>query len=416
MLKKVNFKILNVVLVLLLVLETVLGVFLYLKLKNTPTYNSELTSYLTNNYSQDPTQILDTDKYDVFFTGETHSTKKNFEVMMKMIKSLSEKTNLKYLLVEDSTSNSILINDYLQSGDISKLNMVFKNFKGTFANNKELYQYYQDLYEFNKSLPSDKKLTYIGIDIEHQPSVAVNYLESLFTGKTIPEKVNEFFNYWYNSDDGITEAKTLLEQAYKDIEDFPQNYETILGNDFWHFKFVLKNLLTTAECELFRSDNLKWSTIRENAMISNFYEVYNHYPKGKFYGQWGMEHASLSTFKDNFYKENDPRLAATLYRSTDSPVKGRVCSMGILYLNSLSMNRDDANKPDSINEPSNKNNVIDSLKVFDKSNINFFKLDSENSPFSKDLYFMDKSVKGVTTDYSQYAVLVNDSGPCTMLD
>lgn len=152
-------------------------------------------------------------------------------------------------------------------------------------------------------------------------------------------------------------------------------------------------------------------------MKENFYEIYNHFPKGKYYGQWGLEHAYLSNLKTNHYPGDKPRLATFLNSDENSPVKNKVCSMAILYFDSFQTNlRGD--EPEKVsNLSSNNYGEIDSLKLFAQDNIQFFKLDSEGSPFSEKLYFIpeNSSKSGVTTDYFKNIIVVKSSSEYTKI-
>ena len=151
----------------LILLETIVIVvgliYYFVDIKDKPTYNPELVTYLLNNGSKN--LDVDYDKYDLFVSGECHATQKNFDVQMSLIKNLSENSDLKYIVAESGMGNAICINNYLHTGDISKLNVVFESLKGTSARNNESYEFYKKLYEFNKNLPEDKKIVYLGMDI-----------------------------------------------------------------------------------------------------------------------------------------------------------------------------------------------------------------------------------------------------------
>ncbi len=187
-------------------------------------------------------------------------------------------------------------------------------------------------------------------------------------------------------------------------------YSNKLGQEFWIFKYLIRNTLNTYKYEIVSNDYLQQSSVRERTMIENFYEIYNHYPKGKYYGQWGLEHTYLSNVKINFHPENEPRLATALNSNEHSPVKDKVCSMTIVYFDSFNMNRD-GREPQSIDiRISNDKNEMDSLKLFAQDNIQFFNLEAENSPFSKELYLLKDNLtkSGVTTDYFKNLIVVKN--------
>ena len=188
--KEPIYQIIIGVLILIQLVEIVFGVNYYFKSNDKPTYNQELVTYLLNNYSS-KSDILDTNKYELFVSGETHATQKNFDIQMDIIKNLSQNSDLKYIITEESMANAFLINKYLQTGKISNLDVVFKELKGTFAGNNEFYKFCQDIYEFNETIPNDKKLTYLGVDIEHQLNNAIGILYDIVLRNDVYENIKE---------------------------------------------------------------------------------------------------------------------------------------------------------------------------------------------------------------------------------
>ena len=179
------------ILILLETIAIVAGlIYYFVCIKDRPTYSPELVTYLLNNGSKN--LDVDYDKYDLFVSGEWHATQKNFDVQMSIIKNLSENSDLKYIIAEDSMGNAMCINNYLHTGDISKLDVVFESLKGTFAGNNESYEFYKKLYEFNKNLPENKKITYLGMDIEHQTNISVGCLWDIALRNSISEKLEKF--------------------------------------------------------------------------------------------------------------------------------------------------------------------------------------------------------------------------------
>ena len=106
-------------------------------------------------------------------------------------------------------ANALMINDYIQTGDESKLDVVFSNVKGTYLNNKEQYEFYRWLREFNGSLPENKKLTYLGWNIEHQYETTIQYLRTLIQGKNIPKSAEDFIKNFKSENVKSNTASTL---------------------------------------------------------------------------------------------------------------------------------------------------------------------------------------------------------------
>ncbi len=380
-----------------------------------PIYNQELTAYLSDNcYDTAPTES-DLEKYELFISGEYHATQRNHKVQKNIIKNLCEKTDLRYIISEDTMANALLINDYIQTGDKSKLDIIFSNVNGTYLNNKEQYEFYRWLYEFNKSLPENKKLTYLGWDIEHQYKTTIYYLKNLIKGKNIPETTKSFIKNFEaeNVKANIPNILLSLEKVCADIESSPSSYD--LGENSWVFKYLMENLLNTFKCKSITGNFQLWANARENAVISNFYKIYDHYSgnhKIKFYGEWGLYHCFLNN-------DDTIRLAKSLNNNEDSPFKNKVCSMAHVYFDSFGMKRNGGSyQLDNSDFFRNENKDLDLLRNFANDNkIKFLKLDNTDSPFSKKMYYFNDELKnGVTTDCFKYLVLIKGSKPCTKLN
>lgn len=143
-----------------------------------PTNEEQIIHYLQKNYSainlEDENEfedlaIMDSDikGKEIIFTAEVHGSKANKELNMKFLKYFKEKNNFKYYLYETPYSDAYFINKYLETGDIKILEEIYKPLKGTLAWNKDSYNYWKRLYEYNKTLPKRKKIQVIGVDIEH---------------------------------------------------------------------------------------------------------------------------------------------------------------------------------------------------------------------------------------------------------
>lgn len=325
---------------------------------------------------------------------------------------MCEKIDLRYIIAEDTMANALMINDYIQTGDESKLDVVFSNVKGTYLNNKEQYEFYRWLREFNGSLPENKKLTYLGWNIEHQYETTIQYLRTLIQGKNIPKSAEDFIKNFKSENVKSNTASTLasLQEICNDIENSPHICNS--GEDFWTFKYLMENLLNTFECGNIKNDMELWAATRENAVISNFYKIYDHYisdHKVKFYGEWGLYHCILNT-------DNGARLAKFLNNNEDSPFKDKVCSMANVYFDSFGMETNgDSYALDNSDFFKNENNELDLLRSFASDDkIKFLKLDNIDSPFSKKMYYFQDDLKnGVTTDCFKYLILIKSSKPCT---
>lgn len=347
--------------------------------------------------------ILDDDisRSSVILTGEAHAVKDNYILRLALIKYLNQKFDVKYLLTEIGYSSSCYINQYLESGDESKLKIVYLYLAGTESFSKEDYNFWVDLRKYNLTVPENKRIKVIGIDIEHQTNSALKYLIDIIPSEDPPEKIRSAIANLKKS----KQHEYILEDAIKELQsDIAANsslYSSYLGNNYFDFTIIADNIVSSINA--YHADNANFIKVREPFIYSNFRRIYSHLPEGKFFGEFGMEHVYQKTC--NSYMGAQERFAMYL-NSSDSPVKGKVLSIAYGYENCSFMdvrNNYCQNKCDSLIKD------IDILNKYSKSDLTIFKLNGNNSPFNKKLYFVEGAKDGHTTDYFKYIILIKNS-------
>ena len=186
--------------------------------------NKELKMYLEKNHSaicpEDESMkdlsIMDDDlkNSEIFLTGENHGVKANIELRIKFLRYYKERTNFKYYLCELPYSMTYFLNKYLETKDEDILKNIYEPLKGTDAWNKDEYDYWGYLYEFNKKLPEDDRITLIGPDIEHQPQNAIRFMKYCLDKKHVSGTINDYVEEFLDKDDIADEE---LEDFYKRI-------------------------------------------------------------------------------------------------------------------------------------------------------------------------------------------------------
>lgn len=133
-------------------------------------------------------------------------------------------------------------------------------------------------------------------------------------------------------------------------------------------------------------------------MMSNFSFWLEQMPEEKFFGQFGMEHVYQSACDTAYWSEEYNRFAMRL-NEENSPVRGKVCSIGYLYV--------DQNDTGSYNDR-------------DYMRMNWFEdwygqdvmiaLDDKGSPFDEGEYlFFEKAEGKATIDYLQKLLILSGS-------
>lgn len=380
----------------------------------------EVKEYLKNNFTEiniekenefQDLAILNDDLKDkeIFFTGENHGIKVNELLDMKFLRLFKEKVDFKYYLCELSYSDAYFLNKYLESGDIKILENIYKPLKGTFAWNKESYDHWKKVYEFNKTLPQDRKIQVVGVDIEHQIQNALRYMTTILPNKEVPNeiasKINELNDRW-NSLENIKEninPKELVdfsEGLKKDLQKKEGIYKNYLGENYFGFKLVNDNILYTNEA--YSVNDKEFNKVRDKRIYENFKKVYDNLPKGKYYGQWGLNHI--------FQKDQaGVKWAAAAMNEKGSSLENKVLSIAYIYENCKFMNKTSDRNYSVADINTNNSNVFNDITTKDCA---MFKLNGKDSPFSQNLIWITSDYipkNGVTTDFYQYLILVKNS-------
>ncbi len=374
--------------------------------------------YLLENYnnlqieSQDQHQldILNDDLHrnDIILIGEVHGIKVNSELQMLFLKYFKEKIDIRYILAENSYSNTFFINKYLETGDDDYLSIVYHSCIGTYAWTKESYNFWKNMYEYNKGFNEDEKIKVVGVDIEHNPVTSYYYNIEVLPDTDPPkeiekmiEGVQDIFNYKPVIN---TEFFRLLE---KSIEENEQLYMEYLKEDFIGFTLVNKNVINKYEAYRKKGCKVEWNSTRDKMMYDNFLVLNNVLPKGKYFGQWGLNHVFQM-------EESEVNWFASMLNSDSSQFKNKILSIVLSYDNCERMEI-------GVSKPNQKISFV-YFPVFKEVNdqvggdINIYKLNGKNSPFRKekmiDFYTGAKRDEHIN-EYFQYLVMIRDSKATT---
>ncbi len=388
-------------------------------LEQSPEKRKIMQEYLKENYSsidlEDESEfkdlaIMDSDieGKEIFFTAELHGTKANEQLNTKLLKYFKEKSDFKYYLCELSYSDTYFINKYLDTGDIKILEEIYKPLKGTFAWNKDGYNHWKKLYEYNNTLPKESRIEVIGVDIEHQPINAYRFLVDILPEKKAPEeieavidKIKSTFNDLDKFDETFAQCSKELQNDIKEKESI---YKEYFGEKFTSFNLVNLNVLNQIEAYKHKDDHVDWDNTRDKMIYENFQTLQKELPKGKYYGQWGLNH----TFQS---KEKDKMWFAAYLNSDDSIFKDKILT--VIY------NYDNCEKMDILENGRYATHkfavVYPQIKETNdllEGNLNIYKLTGENTPFSETPMFNSidgKELEASMLDFFQYIVCVRDS-------
>lgn len=381
---------------------------------------------------------------DVFLTGETHALVVNKKLQLQFIKYLNKEAGVRNILLENSYGFGEMINNYLDTGEEEILVKLYELCLSPVVvlNNEEL-SFWRNVYSYNKKLDKNKKLNFVGIDLENNVFVTIAYLISMLHDGDIPKKIKDNIlslrkleelaeknkkwqekNGFENMLDGniVTEIDEVLRNLDKDMEIYNNIYKLYLGENYFSFNYSVKNRIRTIEfydTNNQRQDKDEQYIERDQIIYDNFIALYNNLPKGKYYGQFGSAHI----FQKSFVYHS--KLVGSTYYSSigeilnnpNSPVKNKVISIKYFYVDSVGYDSPAKNTVE-INDLSQEGKEL--FSPFMKSDdVVLFRLIGGNSPFENKLIWLDnlktkEPEGGITTDYYQYLILIKNSYPISL--
>ena len=276
---------------------------------------------------------------DIFLTGEVHGVAANSVLKLDFFKYFKETTDFKYYLCETSHSCAYFINQYLETGDKIYLDNVYRRASITYQGSKENYDFWLEVYEYNKALNENQKINVVGIDIEHDYITSFRFLTTILPDKEIPDEIKA-------SIDLVLETKELLESSFQNDYKAPKNskiilddidvnrtvYMDYLGEDFIYFELVLENVLNGKEAYKHNGDMTAWNNVRDAMIYDNFVKLDNFLPKGKYFGQWGLPHVYQ-------HKDKDIMWFGAYLNSEGSKYQDKVFSIAFNYLDCEAMDK-----------------------------------------------------------------------------
>lgn len=378
-------------------------------------FDISIDRYLKNNHSS--INLDDSDDFygmdiikdgiknkKVIFTGEIHAIDKDNEFKLKMLKYLQKEIGLKYYLDESGYSNAYFLNKYLDTGDENILKKVFLYTEGTMGCNKDDYNFYKEIYKLNQGLKLEDRIKIIGIDIEHTNMTSYDYIIDVIEDRNLVSDelkiVLDDLSESQGDKNRLVNLKKSIDILMIDVDKNKKLYKEIFKDEFWGFEIVLENIRSMCR---FYSDDLNFTSIREDQIYKNFLRVDEVLEDAKYFGQWGAYHVMQDSFIDKYSNgEYANYFAAKLNKQKE--FEGRVISMVYGYYN-------EKNNMNYMEMAIDKG-LFNEYLISDENCI-VFKLDGMKSPFKKKLLWpfvidIDEKEGSVTTDYIQYVVLIKN--------
>ncbi|KAA0546380.1 erythromycin esterase family protein [Bacillus sp. BGMRC 2118] len=368
------------------------------------------------NYSDLDLLKSDIQDYSVFLTGEYHAVQLNYPIQKKLLWYLNQEADVTYYLAELPYSIGLLYNEYLETGNEEILDYVQTESKKTANGVVEQYEFVKDIYQYNQNVTKEKQIRFLAIDSDISMNIGFTALSLLMKGKEASSDLHEILSKMdshiqpglFFREQATPEVRNYLEELIQSVETQRDAYETMLGTEFQKFEFIVYNMKQGTELiDANNRSNAEFNVIREGVFKKNFSYWIDQLPENsKFFGEWGREHIYLSELKTQNYTEQIPHLAQILNEEIDQ-TRGNVLSIGYAYNNSETL---DNQSGESYKFKDDLSNITMLTEHAQSESVTLFKLDSHDSPFHKNTFFLqNRSLKEGTTHYFQYIILIQNS-------
>jgi len=273
--------------------------------------------------------LIDTRGKRIFLLGESHGIAINEDLDLALLRYLHRNAGVRVYFSEMSHAQACLLNRYLETGDEDLLDFVFVEFRNTSLWTREHREFIHKFRAWNTSLDRRDRVRIAGVDVEHQPRIAMRFLADsvLEAGHTVPRAIKTTLSRLNDLRDGPSEtARQFAAELVSSIQRNRADYSAFLGDRLLDFEIVATNLQKSDEFYGNR-DRSKAGAIRDRAMYETFRKLYPRFAGETCYGRWGADHIIQRPFQ-----KHQP-FAAMLNRP-ESPVAGQIISIQAIYQHS----------------------------------------------------------------------------------
>lgn len=277
------------------------------------------------------------DFYDnnIFVIGEIHLRQENTIPFMALIRYLNKSCNVRKIVLEEGFSRAKIVNEYINSGDSLLLKFLSRyGFKPD-------VEFYVSLWQYNKNLPADKKLSIYSADFDEWGELAfvIEYLRILTPNKVPPDslkkivdylRIKEKYNYFT-----YRENETYLSKIEASIEQNQTEYEKYYGENYplfieairrWNFSKQFFNYNPNKGY-----DSLMFFK-RENQIANNIRDVLNKAKNEKIMAIFGFAHIGNDIALAN-KEPNAKTFVHYLENDSTRRSKLKVASISFIYNN-----------------------------------------------------------------------------------
>ena len=234
-----------------------------------------------------------------------HNIKMVPRATMKVLKLLHKTANVRILAIEQGASAAYMINNYLSSGDTTLLRQIARN---TMFWGKENWEFFEDLRQFNLSLPEEDKVIVRSIDIEYKMESAIFVINQLIGDKEIPKSLQSTIGtfkmlfddtrahreqyqglsvmYYYDRE----VVETLILTTINEMERKSEDYTQFFGDDFVQFATMILDMDDGLTFDYTNpNNNYKF---RDRLIYKKFTSLAEEFPDKGILCVIGMRHAT----------------------------------------------------------------------------------------------------------------------------
>lgn len=366
---------------------------------------------------------LENDTSQIILLGENHGFKEPQNIDYIFLKYLNKYKGFKYYLAEIDYFQAFYFNQYLENGNDSILMEIFNVWYDNSSQwaNKDYFNKIKKIRNLNLSLPSEKKIQFIGADKIQSSHILKKYLLDLMQNS----------NYNHGENANLDTLIKLCEQKKKNLKEFiqfvpqlqndiiknPSVYEEVFRNKFFGFNYALRQIA------VFKIPN------RDSIIVENLKIIIkeNKLEEEKFYGLWGYYHIYQNEINHGYGLAG---LLKKYYSVSSIAIQSSKCKMMVpsQYLPKIAREK---NSRYSYSKIPNNDGImfstkgIKSLKKISEKNTSvIYKLNGEGSPYTKGVSLVNISklfgqgLKSTnkntnTLDYFQYVILIKNSESVT---
>ncbi|MCX2449753.1 hypothetical protein OQX61_00600 [Pedobacter sp. PLR] len=386
-------------------------------------------SYLSNHAIDLSKDILNRNELDssffnhkLFLLSEIHGIQKGQDIDYTMVTMLNREINLNTYVAEFDFAKAYFLNQYLETGNEKLIDDVFDDWvkQDIQWGNKDFQNKIRKIRLYNQQLKPNQRIYFEGIDHIENTVIAARYFKEVLKDPSL-QKISKAFHPLINALEAKNDSLIIsISTGLKSEFELNPQFKSV--SKFEDLRFALKN------CMMINSD-------RETLLHDNFVDLFKvrNWKDKKLYGFFGFGHVIQAEVNPGKRKS----LAVLLAQNENLPLKGKILSIVMLYVDSKMMIptfaipeawQDKGKRFSMITQFNhdgpllNVEGIADFKAVTKPNTATLFNLKAKGSPYllkSLNIKYADMMPKNMrvlldekgkyTTDYFQYMVLVRNS-------